>query len=97
MHPTNRPHHLTQFLHRVVRHVFGLGQHGIVDLFRQGTRHRASLAWGALLAVIHLAAGSHDTLSLLGVVDLKPESHVMPLIEAGLTGLVWLGHLLGDD
>lgn len=81
---------------RTLRHLFGV-EHGLRDLFTHGRSHRAGVVWCGLLAVIHLAMGSHDTLSLLGLVDLKPEWHGMHLIEAGLTVLVWLGHLLGDD
>lgn len=96
MRSTTLMQHLTRRLHRLLRHVFGLGDHGLVDVFRQAHRHRASLAWGALLTVIHVAMGSHDTLSLLGIVDLKPEWHFMHVLEPTLAGLVWLGHLLGD-
>lgn len=88
-------HRLAKHVLRSVRHVFGL-ESGLTDLFHQGERHRAGLAWGALIALLHLAAGSHDTLSLLGVLALKPEWHVIHYVESALAALVWLGHLLDD-
>lgn len=88
-------HHLIERLRRSVRHIFGL-EHGLVELFRGTQHHRAGLAWGGLIALLHLAAGSHDTLSLLGVLELKPESHSIHMIESGLALLVWLGHLIDD-
>lgn len=95
MQKNNLLQNLNQHVIRFVRHVFGLEQ-GLVDLFREGKRHRAGLVWGGLIAGLHLAAGSHDTLSLLGVLELKPEGHSIHLLESGLAILVWLGHLIDD-
>jgi hypothetical protein len=97
MEPTILLHRLTQRLRHLFRHLFGLGDHRLADVFRQAQRHPASVVWATLFTVIHVAMGSHDTLSLLGIVDLKPEWHFMHVLEPTLAGLVWLGHLLGDD
>lgn len=94
---TTLMHRLTNRLDRSFHHLFGLGEHGLTDVFRQAQSTRADLTWGLLLTVIHVAMGSHDTLSLLGIVNLKPEWHFIHVLEPILAGLVWLGHLLGDD
>lgn len=87
---------LTRHLNRLIRHLFGLGEHRLIDLFHRPNGHRAGVAWGILVAMLHIAAGSHDTMSLLGILNLKPKWEIVHLMETALAGLVWIGHLLDD-
>lgn len=50
------------------------------------------LLGAVVVTVIHLASYTHDTVSLLGVLGMKPESAEIRMLEVTLTAIVWIGH-----